>query len=104
MTGMMIGVLLGGWVAERTDRHLDFVVATTMIGAGVLLCVDIVAMAQLMTIAMPQGRPQAEAHRSADRACAQAARRQERDDQKCRRGLRREPGDDLQSARTKRVW
>jgi MFS transporter, FSR family, fosmidomycin resistance protein len=52
MTGMMLGVLLGGWVAERSDRHLGFVVAMTMIGAAVLLWVNIVAMPELVTIAV----------------------------------------------------
>jgi MFS transporter, FSR family, fosmidomycin resistance protein len=52
MTGMMLGVLLGGWVAERSDRHLGFVVAMTMLGAGALLWVDIVAMPELVTIAV----------------------------------------------------
>jgi predicted MFS family arabinose efflux permease len=52
MAGMMIGVLIGGWVAERTDRHLGFVVTMTMIGAAVLLWVGIFAMPQLVTIAV----------------------------------------------------
>jgi len=52
MAGMMIGVLLGGWVAERTQRHLGFVIAMTVVGAGVLLWVDVVAMPQLATIAI----------------------------------------------------
>jgi MFS transporter, FSR family, fosmidomycin resistance protein len=52
MIGMMIGVLLGGWVAERTERHLGFVVAMTMIGAAVLLWINLVAMPQLVTIAV----------------------------------------------------
>jgi MFS transporter, FSR family, fosmidomycin resistance protein len=50
MIGMMSGVLLGGWVADRTDRHLGFVVALTIGGAGLLLWVDLVSMAQLATI------------------------------------------------------
>ena len=52
MTGMMIGVLLGGWVAERTERHLGFVVAMTLVGAAVLLWVNIIAMPQLLTLAV----------------------------------------------------
>ncbi|MBV8120949.1 MAG: MFS transporter [Alphaproteobacteria bacterium] len=52
MTGMMVGVLIGGWVAERTDRHLGFVVTMTMIAAAVLLAVGIVAMPQLVTLAV----------------------------------------------------
>ena len=34
MIGTMCGVLLGGWVADRTDRHLGFVVVLTVVGAG----------------------------------------------------------------------
>jgi MFS transporter, FSR family, fosmidomycin resistance protein len=52
MIGMMIGVLLGGWVAERTDRHLGFVIAMTMLGAAVVLWVDLVSMMQLATVAI----------------------------------------------------
>jgi len=50
MVGTMSGVLLGGWVADRTDRHLGFVIALTVVSAGVMLFVDIVAMPQLATI------------------------------------------------------
>ncbi len=50
MVGMMSGVLLGGWVADRTERHLGFVVALTIAGAGLLLWVDLVSMTQLLTI------------------------------------------------------
>ena len=37
MVGSICGVLLGGWVADRTDKHLGFVVVLTIIGAGLLL-------------------------------------------------------------------
>src|SRR5215212_2964928 len=50
MIGTMSGVLLGGWVADRTDRHLAFVVVLTVVGAGLLLWVDLVSMTQLATI------------------------------------------------------
>jgi MFS family permease len=50
MIGTMSGVLLGGWVADRTDRHLGFVVVLTVIGAALLLWIDLVPMAQLATI------------------------------------------------------
>jgi MFS family permease len=50
MVGTMSGVLLGGWVADRTDRHLAFVVVLTVIGAALLLWVDLVTMSQLATI------------------------------------------------------
>jgi MFS family permease len=52
MIGTMSGVLLGGWVADRTDRHLAFVVVLTVVGAGLLLWVDLVPMIQLATVAM----------------------------------------------------
>ncbi len=52
MIGTMSGVLVGGWVADRTDKHLGFVVVLTIIGAGLLLWVDLVSMTQLMTIAV----------------------------------------------------
>lgn len=52
MIGTMSGVLLGGWVADRTDRHLGFVVVLTILGAGLLLWVDLITMAQLATIAV----------------------------------------------------
>jgi MFS transporter, FSR family, fosmidomycin resistance protein len=50
MIGTMSGVLLGGWVADRTDRHLPFVIVLTVIGSAVLLWVDLVPMAQLATV------------------------------------------------------
>lgn len=50
MVGTMSGVLLGGWVADRTDRHLGFVVVLTVLGAALLLWVDLVTMSQLATI------------------------------------------------------
>ncbi len=47
MVGAICGVLLGGWVADRTERHLPFVVVLTTGAAAVLLWVGIVPMAQL---------------------------------------------------------
>src|SRR5690242_2125710 len=52
MIGTMSGVLIGGWVADRTDRHLGFVVALTIVGAAILLWVDLVPMVQLATVGM----------------------------------------------------
>jgi MFS transporter, FSR family, fosmidomycin resistance protein len=52
MIGTMSGVLLGGWVADRTDRHLGFVVVLTVVGAAILLWVDLMSMAQLATVGM----------------------------------------------------
>ena len=50
MIGAMCGILLGGWVADRTDRHLGFIVVLTMLGAALVLWVDLVSMPQLATI------------------------------------------------------
>src|SRR5215813_5183367 len=50
MVGMIGGVLVGGWVADRTDRHLPFVVVLTIGAAAVLLLVGVVTMAELPTI------------------------------------------------------
>ena len=52
MVGSICGVLLGGWVADRTDRHLPFVVCLTTGAASVLLWVGLVPMAQLVTVAV----------------------------------------------------
>src|SRR5205085_9071471 len=50
MIGTMSGVLVGGWVADRTDRHLSFVLTLTIISAGLFLFIDLAALAQLTTI------------------------------------------------------
>ena len=39
---MIAGVLVGGWVADRTERHLPFVVVLTVVAAAVMLLVGIV--------------------------------------------------------------
>jgi MFS family permease len=52
MVGTMSGVLVGGWVADRTERHLSFVVVLTIIGAALLLWVDLIPMVQLATVGM----------------------------------------------------
>jgi MFS family permease len=52
MIGTMGGVLVGGWVADRTDHHLAFVVVLTIVGSALLLWVDLVSMAQLATVAI----------------------------------------------------
>jgi MFS transporter, FSR family, fosmidomycin resistance protein len=52
MAGSICGVLLGGWVADRSDRHLPFVVVLTTGAASVLLWVGTVPMAQLITVAV----------------------------------------------------
>jgi FSR family fosmidomycin resistance protein-like MFS transporter len=50
MIGTMSGVLVGGWVADRTDRHLSFVLVLTTTAAGLFLFVDLAALPQLATI------------------------------------------------------
>jgi MFS family permease len=50
MIGTMSGVLLGGWVADRTDRHLAFVVVLTVAGSALMLWIDLVSMPHLATI------------------------------------------------------
>src|SRR6516162_8220130 len=50
MVGQIGGVLIGGWVADRTDRHLPFVVALTIGAAALLLLVGIVSFAEAATI------------------------------------------------------
>jgi FSR family fosmidomycin resistance protein-like MFS transporter len=50
MVGQIGGVLLGGWVADRTARHLPFVVVLTIGAAAILLLVAGVALPQAATI------------------------------------------------------
>src|SRR5437868_4477457 len=50
MVGMTGGVLVGGWVADRTDRHLPFVVILTVGAALLLLLIGVVSLADLPTI------------------------------------------------------
>ena len=50
MVGQIGGVLLGGWVADRTDRHLPFVVLLTIGAAALLLLVGMVSLAEAATI------------------------------------------------------
>jgi MFS family permease len=52
MIGTMSGVLVGGWVADRSERHLSFVVVLTILGAAVMLLVNSLDMPQFMTIAV----------------------------------------------------
>jgi MFS transporter, FSR family, fosmidomycin resistance protein len=51
MVGMIGGVLVGGWAADRTDRHLPFVVVLT-IGAAALLLLTVASLAEFPTIAV----------------------------------------------------
>src|SRR5437868_8941705 len=52
MVGMIAGVLVGGWVADRTDRHLPFVVTLTIGPAALLLLTGIISLAEMPTIAV----------------------------------------------------
>ena len=47
MVGMIGGVLVGGWVADRTDRHLPFVVILTVGAAALLLLIGIVSLGRI---------------------------------------------------------
>jgi sugar phosphate permease len=50
MIGQIGGVLVGGWVADRTARHLPFVVSLTIGAAAVLLLVGLVSLPESATI------------------------------------------------------
>jgi MFS family permease len=50
MVGQIGGVLVGGWVADRTARHLPFVVVLTIGAAAVLLLVGGLALPQAVMI------------------------------------------------------
>jgi predicted MFS family arabinose efflux permease len=52
MLGAMCGILIGGWVADRTDRHLGFVIVLTVVGAAAMLGVDLFGMAEFTTVAL----------------------------------------------------
>jgi MFS transporter, FSR family, fosmidomycin resistance protein len=50
MVGSICGVLFGGWVADRSDRHLPYVIALTTGAASILLWVGLVPMTDLATV------------------------------------------------------
>jgi len=50
MVGQIGGVLVGGWLADRTDRHLPFVVGLTIGAAALLLLVSVVSLTEAATI------------------------------------------------------
>jgi predicted MFS family arabinose efflux permease len=52
MVGMIGGVLVGGWVADRTDRHLPFVVILTIGAAALLLLIGVITLPELPAIAV----------------------------------------------------
>ncbi|HJU16046.1 MAG TPA: MFS transporter [Stellaceae bacterium] len=55
LVGTMGGILVGGWVADRTDRHLVFVVVLTVIGAALLFLVGVAPMSVAVTIGVMLG-------------------------------------------------
>jgi len=50
MVGQIGGVLAGGWLADRTDRHLPFVVGLTIGAAALLLLVGVASLTEAATI------------------------------------------------------
>jgi predicted MFS family arabinose efflux permease len=52
LAGATSGVLVGGWVADRSDRHLSFTVMLTVAAAALLLLVAFMAMADVTTLAV----------------------------------------------------
>ncbi|HEU0215311.1 MAG TPA: MFS transporter [Stellaceae bacterium] len=52
MVGTMSGVLVGGWVADRTDRHFSFVLVLTLVGSALMLLVNLVDLPQVTTVAV----------------------------------------------------
>jgi MFS transporter, FSR family, fosmidomycin resistance protein len=52
LAGATCGVLLGGWFADRSDRHLGFTVVLTVGAAGLILLVAFLPMAEVATVAV----------------------------------------------------
>jgi MFS transporter, FSR family, fosmidomycin resistance protein len=52
MGGATSGILLGGWVADRTERLLGFAVVTTIVASALILLVAWLPMTQVATIAV----------------------------------------------------
>src|SRR5579884_3297239 len=52
MVGTMSGVLLGGWVADRTDRLFAFVFGLTVVGAGLMVAVNLFVLPQAAAVAL----------------------------------------------------
>jgi predicted MFS family arabinose efflux permease len=52
MAGAAGGVLVGGWVADRSDRHLAFTVALTLVAAALVLLVSFKTMGDITTLAV----------------------------------------------------
>src|SRR5262249_50305323 len=52
MAGATSGILVGGWIAARTDRLLGFAVVATIAASGLILLVALLPMTQVATIAV----------------------------------------------------
>jgi MFS transporter, FSR family, fosmidomycin resistance protein len=52
MAGATSGILVGGWVADRTERLLAFAVTATVVASALLLMVGVVPMPQVVTVAV----------------------------------------------------
>jgi FSR family fosmidomycin resistance protein-like MFS transporter len=52
MAGATAGVLVGGWIADRTDRLLGFVVVATLISAALVLLLDAMPLPEVTAIAV----------------------------------------------------
>lgn len=50
MVGATSGVLVGGWAADRTTRHLTFATVLTVISAGLLLLVAALRLPDILTM------------------------------------------------------
>jgi predicted MFS family arabinose efflux permease len=50
LVGATSGVLVGGWVVDRTTRHLTFAVVMTVLGAGLILVVATVPLGELPVV------------------------------------------------------
>jgi FSR family fosmidomycin resistance protein-like MFS transporter len=46
------GVLVGGWFADRSDRHLAFTIVLTVAAAALILLVAFLSMAEIMTVGL----------------------------------------------------
>ncbi|HEY7242505.1 MAG TPA: MFS transporter [Xanthobacteraceae bacterium] len=50
LAGASSGVLIGGWVADRSDRHLAFTAILTMVAAALMLLVSFKSMSEVATL------------------------------------------------------
>jgi sugar phosphate permease len=50
MVGATSGVLVGGWVVDRTTRHLTFAVTLTIVATALFLAVAVLPLAHLLIV------------------------------------------------------